>query len=413
MWPLKELRGFNQRTILLTGVTGFLGSHLALALLERGCRLKVLVRRREGDSVLRLKRIFDATRPTPLVSYLLSGQLDILHGDVTDRYFGLSPQTLLALTDNVTDILHCAAIVSFDPSRVDELQRVNVEGTKHVLEFAKISRATLYDVSTAFVAGRRAGRVAENNLDGAAGFNNAYEESKFLAELAVHKAMANGLPAVILRPSILVGHSQTGQTQSFIGFYTLLRALAIVTLRSKRDLEHRPSRTHAEGLMWWHNSIVVPLRVVGSESKTLNIIPIDYAVRIVLSILRDPENVGQTFHVINPSPPTIGQLRDWMCLTLGMRGVSLVPPSEFETRPMNRWERLFARNTDEYTPYLQREEPQFLDDNTRQVARREEIPLPMINAQFIGLLTAYCQESQWGKRRVRIHEPQPLPSRST
>src|SRR3990167_2694145 len=107
----------DQRTLFLTGATGFLGSHLALAFLGCGYRLKILVRSRGAGSELRLKRVLDAIQPTPLLSYLLTGQLELVHGDVTARHLGLSARTVLRLATEVTDVVHCAAIVSFDPAK--------------------------------------------------------------------------------------------------------------------------------------------------------------------------------------------------------------------------------------------------------------------------------------------------------
>ena len=402
----------DQRTLLLTGATGFLGSHLALAFLGCGYRLKILARSRGAGSELRLKRVLDAIQPTPLLSYLLSGQLELVQGDVTARHLGLSARTVLRLAAEVTDVVQCAAIVSFDPLKAGELQQVNVEGTRNVLEFAELGQgATFHYVSTAFVAGRRRGPVQESDLDGAAGFNNAYEESKFLAELEVRKAMADGLPAVVYRPSILVGDSRTGQTQSFIGFYILLRSLELVALRARRLLERKPTQAAADGVMVGDGWITVPLRVQGSESKTLNIIPVDYAVRAIQAIFQDPDSLGKTFHVVNPAPPTIGRLRDWMCAALGMRGVRLVSADEFARRPVNRLEHLFAKSTEEYGAYLGGEEPAFQADDTLKVIRREEIPQPCTDADFICRLVEYCQASRWGKRRVKVPVGQPTPSR--
>ncbi len=394
----------KRRTILLTGGTGFLGAHLAVAFLTQGYRLKILIRtRNHHPELLRLKQSLDRIPAFPLPIYLRSRQIEVLPGDVTIRHFGLSSNALWKLAREVTDIVHCAAMVSFNPSKTPELMHVNIQGTKNVLELASMIKAsTLHYVSTAFVAGRKQGLVQETAPDGESGFNNVYEESKFLAELEVRKAMALGLPAIIYRPSILVGDSQTGETQSFIGFYTLLRALALVARRARRSLERHPGYIDASGLRWKNNLIFVPLRVAGTESKTLNIVPIDYVVQTMLAIFRDDNNAGKTFHIVNFKPPTIGQLRDQMCKVLEMSGVSLVAPDGLKWNSMNHWERLFSKNTEEYAVYLKGREPIFQANNTLHVVRREEIPQPVLDAKFIRLLTTYCEESRWGKRRANF-----------
>lgn len=399
----------KKRTILLTGGTGFLGAHLVIAFLAKGYQVKVLVRtRNHRPESLRFSQALNPICAFPLPIYLRSGYVELLAGDVTARHFGLSSGTILKLSNEVTDIVHCAAMVSFNPSKAPELMRVNVQGTKNILELATGLKApVLHYVSTAFVAGRKQGLVQETSPEGKSGFNNAYEESKFLAELEVRKAMTAGLPAVIYRPSILVGNSQTGQTQSSLGFYTLLRALALVARRARRLLERHPGHIDVSGLRWEKNLIFIPLRVEGSESKTLNIVPIDHVVQTMLAIFRDGNSVGKTFHLVNFKPPTIGQLRDQMCETLGMSGVSLVAQEGLKWKLTNRWERLFAKNTEEYAAYLNGKEPVFQADNTLHIIRREEIPQPVTDANFIRLLTTYCQQSHWGRRRVKLQRHAP------
>ena len=400
-----------KQTILLTGATGQLGSCLARAFLEQGYQLKVLIRTKGSNSESRLKRVFETIHTTSsITTYSLSNRLEVLSGDITERYLGLSPRTLLRLANEVTDIVHCAAMVSFDPRKAAQLHQVNVEGTRNVLEFARMMNSVvLHYMSTAFVAGRSRGLIRESDLDSRTEFNNGYEESKFLAEVEVRKVATEGLPVVIYRPGILVGNSQTGHTQSFFGLYTLLKGLALVAQRARYTLKRRPTHPDARGLSLDNERVKIPLRVAGSESKTLNIVPIDYVVRLILAAFQDAENQGQTFHLVSSSPPTIGQLRGWMCLALGMHGVSLVDRSEFERKPMNRWERFFAKSTEEYAPYLGGQEPVFLSENIQRIARREEIPRPLINSEFIRLLTAYCLESRWGKRPVKVAAAKSLP----
>jgi len=399
----------DQRTLLITGATGFLGSHLALAFLGCGYRLKILARSRGAGSELRLKRILDAIQPTPLLSDLLSGQLELVQGDVAARHLGLSARTVLRLAAEVTDVVHCAAMVSFDPTKAGELQAVNVEGTRNVLEFARMMKSVvLHYVSTAFVVGRRTGLIRESDLDRPAEFNNTYEESKFLAEVEVRKAAAEGLPTVIYRPGILVGDSQTGQTQSFFGFYTFLRALVLVANQARRLLRQGSTDPLVKWLDTEQKRIYVPLRAVGSETKTLNVVPVDYVVQVALAIFQRTESLGQTFHIVHHRPPTLGQLRDWICSTLGMKGGRFVSRAEFQKSPMNRWERLFHLGSKEYAAYLQGEEPIFSTENTTRVIQAKRIPIPPpIDEHFIRLLTMYCLKSRWGKRL--FHEPIPVP----
>ena len=76
-------------------------------------------------------------------------------------------------------------------------------------------------MSTCYVSGRYDGEFTEDDLDAGQTFLNHYEATKFEAEALVRKAMANGLPATVYRPGIVVGDSTTGSTQKYDGPYFL------------------------------------------------------------------------------------------------------------------------------------------------------------------------------------------------
>ena len=123
-------------------------------------------------------------------------------------------------------MIHCAATVRFDHS-LDEARRINVEGTRRVLDFAAAAprlRSLAY-VGTAYVAGDRTGLVRENELDAGQSFRNTYEQTKAEAEALVRSRLGS-LPGVILRPSIIVGDSRTGVTSSFKMLYWPLKIYA-------------------------------------------------------------------------------------------------------------------------------------------------------------------------------------------
>ena len=105
--------------------------------------------------------------------------------------------------------------------------RQQVDGTGNVLELCLAAKQLerLVYISTAYVAGRRTGVVYEHELAMGQTFKNHYESTKFQAEVWVRQTM-DRVPTTILRPAIVVGDSQTGETQKFDGPYYLLRAIA-------------------------------------------------------------------------------------------------------------------------------------------------------------------------------------------
>jgi nucleoside-diphosphate-sugar epimerase len=127
-------------------------------------------------------------------------------GDVCHPRLGMSPDTYDKLADSIDCIVHSAAITDFT-SPPDRIAAVNIDGTHRVLELAARAGVPLYHISTAFI---RPHSDAEPT---------SYELSKIMAEEAVS---TSGLPATILRPSVILGDALTGEIASFQGFYFLV-----------------------------------------------------------------------------------------------------------------------------------------------------------------------------------------------
>ena len=115
----------------------------------------------------------------------------------------------------------------FTISRSRELAlRVNVGGTRNVLEFARSMPHLrhFHHVSTCYVAGKREGVILETELRHDAGYRNFYEESKYLSEEEVD-SFKNELPITIHRPAVVCGDSRTGETAKYDGVYYLIHYL--------------------------------------------------------------------------------------------------------------------------------------------------------------------------------------------
>jgi dihydroflavonol-4-reductase len=181
------------KDVLVTGGTGFIGSNLAIALLGRGCRVRIL-RRATSD----LRAIGDAP-------------VDHRIGEVR----GID--SLKAAMEGCDTVFHTAAMVTFE-KKLQELQaEVNVRGTRNVVEacLATGVRKLVHTSSVAALgvppAGQRATEETEFNLPMTIG----YKWSKHKAEEEVRKGIGRGLFAVIVNPSVVVGerdiHMHGGQ----------------------------------------------------------------------------------------------------------------------------------------------------------------------------------------------------------
>ncbi len=132
-----------------------------------------------------------------------SSRTEVLCGDITKPFLGLTPDCYAEVQASVTRVLHCAGLTRFSAAS-KEAEAVNIEGTRRVLDFARGARrlACFAHVSTTCVAGKRTGTILESELEHAAGFVNAYEWSKYEAERLVRAA---DIPWSVLRLSTLIG----------------------------------------------------------------------------------------------------------------------------------------------------------------------------------------------------------------
>jgi thioester reductase-like protein len=217
----------DDSAILLTGATGFLGGEVLARLLEHGQRaVCALVRAHDqAGAQRRLDRVIDSLG---LDRDAVGDRATAIAGDVTEPLLGLDTRSRAELAERTGRIIHCAASVSFTLG-LDESRQINVGGTSRMLDLAEFcvrvggGLDSFVHVSTAYVAGRHPEPFSEADLDRGQEFRNAYERSKFEAELAVAERAAT-LPVQVVRPSIVVGDSRTGWTSSFNVVYGPLRA---------------------------------------------------------------------------------------------------------------------------------------------------------------------------------------------
>jgi len=169
----------NEEFILVTGATGFLGTQLVRELLDRQpqARLALLIRDRPGRS--------GQQRADEFIPPADRSRVEVFSGDVGHPKCGLENAAYQRLTAEITRVIHSAATVRFDHS-LDEARRINVEGTRRVLDFAAAApqlRSLAY-VGTAYVAGERTDLVREDELAIGQGYRNTYEQTKAEAEAA-------------------------------------------------------------------------------------------------------------------------------------------------------------------------------------------------------------------------------------
>lgn len=138
-------------------------------------------------------------------------------GALTEPGLGLDRERLRALAGSVDVVLHSAAVTSWRSSR-ETIFETNVNGTRNMLDLARLAGARFYYVSTAFVARPPAADQDDPDVAGLV----AYVQSKMDAEELVR---VSGSGHVIVRPPVVIGDSGTGRIAKFQGIHQMFGAL--------------------------------------------------------------------------------------------------------------------------------------------------------------------------------------------
>ncbi len=363
----------NTELIFVTGATGFLGVQMVHELLDRypHARLALLIRDRASES--------GQQRADSIVPPTERPRVQVYSGDVSQQNCGLSEAAYQYLRAETTRVIHSAATVRFDHS-LDEARRINVEGTRRVLDFAigmNQLRSLAY-VGTAYVAGERADLVRESELNVGQSFRNTYERTKAEAEELV-RSYSGSLPSMILRPSIIVGDSRTGVTSSFKMMYW-------------------PLKIYARRL--WRT-------VPGFPEAVLDIVPVDYVASSVARLIFDEAALGNTFHLCaGPrGSATIQQIARRAAEYFQVTEPRFVDPRLFfaAVRPllfMTLWgrKRRVLHDGRAYRDYFTMR-MQFDTSNAERLLEPAGICAPPV-LDYLDRLFHYCVASDWGRKAV-------------
>ncbi|MFE2104587.1 thioester reductase domain-containing protein [Kitasatospora sp. NPDC059463] len=220
--------------IVLSGATGSLGGHLAAALLDLPHSvIHCLVRAKDPAAADRRLRARMAEVGTDDPARLVA-----VPANLEAPRLGLAPQAWSRLTDEVTEVFHCAASVHLT-APYQQLAPANVGGTRELLELATAvgerrgTAVRFHYVSTlaVFLDAIRAGidvvdESTRPSMDTAGELG--YPRSKVAAERAVRRAADNGVVGTIYRPGLVTGHSVTGDTSTSDLLMPVLRAAVAI-----------------------------------------------------------------------------------------------------------------------------------------------------------------------------------------
>jgi long-chain acyl-CoA synthetase len=347
----------------ITGGAGSLGREIVGRLLVREPGAQIILLVRAGSEIEARARLQE------LENYLVKyfgvenpSGLRLVRGDINRPSLGMDPATHGELANRVTHILHCAASIKL-AQPLDAARRINREGTKEVVRFARnCPRLKVFShVSTAYVAGDRDGIIREAELDQGQAFLNAYEKSKFEAECWI-RAAARELPILVFRPSIIVGDSSDGHLSCLSTIYPPL--LAAVGGRIQ----------------------IAP----GCSDARLDLVPVDYVADAIVALTSAPFRSSATYHLAagwNRSIPVKTLVADTLRFFEKDRASLPVPR---DTRRSSRERERRAMQI--FLDYVSARKD-FDDSNVcRDLCGFEPPRLEPI----LPTLLAYCQTTRWG-----------------
>jgi len=261
------------RQILLTGATGFVGSHILSTLIDRiDAHVHCLVR--AADAAAGLARLQSSLARFGLATDRLAARVSVETGQIDAPRLGLADKRWRALADRVDGIVHGAAKLHFLSSYV-ALRPHNVDATRQILQLTSESGARLLHLSTINAAmttvdcGRT--RVLESDPPPPiSAIGGAYNRTKWVGERLVEMGAASGVQAAILRLGWVIGDARRG-------------AIA------EDQVQHRAA------------AAAVRAGVALLPAGAMDLVPVEYVAACVVALLVAPECSG-IYHLVHPTP---------------------------------------------------------------------------------------------------------------
>ena len=253
----------------VTGATGFIGRHLVAELLKREGTIYVLVR--EGSRGKLDSLIGRLGAP--------EGRIVAVSGDLSKAGLGVE-----GFDERIDHLYHLAAVYDVEADE-ESSERANVDGTRHVIEFANAHEVgRFHHVSSIAVAGDYRGVFQEDMFDEGQNLPHHYHRTKYESERLVREGVE--AETLIFRPGIVVGHSETGEMDKVDGPYYFFKLL--------QKLRH--------ALPEW-------FPIAGPQGGETNIVPVDFVARALdhISHRSDEELPSRTFHLVDPESMTVGE----------------------------------------------------------------------------------------------------------
>jgi nucleoside-diphosphate-sugar epimerase len=368
--------------LLLTGGTGLVGSQLLRRHLALRPDLHFVILTRRPDQA----------------AASWGERVRVVRGDIRRTDLGLTAGAARELRAGLTGILHCAVDSRFGRP-LEEARATNTRGTANVLALARrCPRLEKFaHLSTAYVAGRSTGRLAETPCRHDCDFVNTYQQSKYEAEQLVLGALGQ-IPVAVFRLSTIIGDSATGRVRQFNYFHHFMKLFPHVG--------------------------VLPV-FPGDPAAPIDLVPTNWAIAALAHLFEHHFLPGRVYQVCaGPEASlTTQQLMEqtlevfathpaglrWQPIRLP-RLVSLAAYEEYVARTWAKSDALsreLLRVVGQFVPHLALYQA-FDNHNTLEGTRACGLELPSMRTCFERVLR-YCLDTNWGRRpRLSLAGPAPI-----
>ncbi len=388
-----DMKTVKNEKFLITGATGFLGSHIMAGLLLKGKSVVILGRPSGGQSL--------KARISRLLNWFGIGHLERLlefyETDFLKIRLGLNENEYEDLRRQHFSIIHCASDTSFTENNRERVMRSNVESLKEIMNFAQSSKTSCFHfISTAYAAGIDYIECPEAPVI-STHFTNVYEESKARGEWEVSaRCQEKRIPYTIIRPSIVYGDSVNGKSLRFNALYYPVRSLQHIRDIYLNDLRNNNGKKSAECGIYINDegALHLPVRIFIPTEGSINLVPVNYFTETMLSIIEKSET-GAIYHITSNHPESIVRLVSYTERFLNIAGIEVVVGKSCAEEMRNPPEELFDYFIKAYRPYI---------SDTRNFTRKNMdkavsgVLPPDFSYEIFRKCMAYAVSTEWGKR---------------
>jgi len=361
--------------IFMTGGTGFLGWDIVKELLkEKNSKLYLLARGKKKESAQ--DRINGLIKKSyhGIERKVVSRRIEIIEGDIAEKGLGIVKSRMDKLRSEIDTIYHSAALCQFNvPMPI--IRKINVSGTKNVLDFALQCKRngqfqSFNHISTIGVAGKFSGRFYEDDLDVGQEFDNTYEQSKFEAEKLVEEYRKKGLAIPVFRPGIIVGGSVTNEVSEFQILYQILHLLSLEIFDE------------------------IPL----NRNLRYGFVPVDCVARAIHLIASDKDN-AKAYHLVNLDTVSAGVCLDIAAGYFGFKKPNVVSKEDFNYKGLTGVKKIII---DFYMSYIVHKNIGFDTENFDSVMKQKSFAWPKIDKRYMVTIFNYLDRIGYIKRKRNI-----------